>query len=437
MASIQAISQDLKLAPNESLQENPNTLAVLKPLSSSAKHSQASGEEEVRNTAEARVKVTTSLDLRTQSSAAAPSGEDPSGVPAAQPSSEPEPINYRKKVLDSLAKDYFLYLKQAYQFSTTVSHSRLQLLEKQGKHDVSKLLVPQLLDSGLGVRSKLTGGVAPKHFIFTPMRANNIAGPGKGIQKFLRVARAMLLTGSKFVGNQIKLQTAPARLENRRWKFQEQRLVVRYDPEMDLKLYIEFNFEHQLSSSDRLGLGLNGRNATAQVTEGMVAWCLIPVSICSQIREETVVPVKLMTGPLTKPITLDDLRSQNPTGIQKKIQETCGMTVAGQATCYPSKQSLFTLKVEPMNYSSEDFRYLPANFISNVKLATVITLYQMILRDCLKKTPSVLNQMLDPVLATFPRILDDEMMMSSFLNIWSAATNKIEQVRRWLKQLTF
>ena len=84
MASIQAISQDLKLAPNESLQENPNTLAVLKPLSSSAKHSQASGEEEVRNTAEARVKVTTSLDFRTQSSAAAPSGEDPSGVPAAQ-----------------------------------------------------------------------------------------------------------------------------------------------------------------------------------------------------------------------------------------------------------------------------------------------------------------------------------------------------------------
>ena len=184
----------------------------------------------------------------------------------------------------------------------------------------------------------------------------------------------------------------------------------------------------QLTSSDKLGLGLDNRNATVQVTEATVAWCTIPVSICSQIKEETVVPVKLMTGSLSDPVKLDDLRNKGKAGISQKLNETCGASFGGQVSCFPQKQSLFTLKVSPMAYSEKDFRYLPSNFLCNVKFATVLTLYQMILRESLKEAPSFLNHILDPVLVTFQHILDDEMMKSNFLNVWDRETKKIEQV---------
>ena len=421
MTSIHAISEDLKPAPNESLKENPNTLAVLKPLAPSEPDTTTAAEAvEAEEGAPADAERPTEPTVVAEVRNTAP-------TPAPPVNGQNRARFVRRKILDSVGKNYFLYLKQAYQFSSTVSHSRLQLVEKKGKSKTSKLFVPDLLDSGLGVQRKLTGDVAPKHFIFTPLRANNIPGPGKGIHKFLRVARVMLLQGTKFVGNQEKFDTFPALLENRRWKFHEQRLVVRYNPELEnLKLYIEFNFEHQLSANDKLGLALNDRHAKAQVTEGTMAWCVVPVSICSQIQEETIVPVKLMTGSLTNPIKLDDIRASKQTGIQKRLQDACGYQAA---SCYPSKQSLFTLKVAPMNYSSNDFRYLPANFITNVKLATVITLHQIILRDQLKESPSFLDQTLEPVLASFPHILDDDMMKHNFLLIWDIETGRVEQTK--------
>ncbi|WZN62919.1 hypothetical protein HKI87_06g44640 [Chloropicon roscoffensis] len=441
-SSIHAISEDLRPAPNESLKENPNTLRVLKPLSRPAVRDTAPAtttttveEESVQNLQEqgqnpAQVRPqplpkTTTTTTTTSTSMVAPA------VPAGPP---PPRVGIRRRLLDTMRKDHYLYLKQAYQFSEAVSASRLQLLQKKGMTETSGLFVPKLAGSGLGVRPKLADEAsAPKHFIISPLRANNVPGPGKGISKFARVARVALLRGTQFVGNQLRLETFPAIMESRRWKFHEQNLVVRYGPELqNLKLYVEFNFEHQLSGNDRLGLGLSDRKAACQVTEGTVAWCVIPVSVCAEIKEETIVPVKLMTGSLSNPTRLDDLRAKAQGGLRRRIQETCGAGAAGQGSCYPSKQSLFTLTVKPMAYSSEDFRYLPSEFLCTMKLATVLTLHQMILRENLRRRPSFLGQELDPVLATFPKILDDEAMRQRFLELWEVETSRTEQTREKL-----
>ena len=67
-----------------------------------------------------------------------------------------------------------------------------------------------------------------------------------------------------------------------------------------------------------------------------------------------------------------------------------------------------------------------------MKLATVLTLHQMILRENLRRRPSFLGQELDPVLATFPKILDDEAMRQRFLELWEVETSRTEQTREKL-----
>lgn len=325
----------------------------------------------------------------------------------------------KKKFFQGIKKDYYKYLKQAYHFSTASSPSRLQLLEKKGTHTLSKVCKPRVTETGLDLKVVSSKSRKPRHFSIRLVRAQHVPGTGKILESFHRVARMSLFTGSKFLGNNQMVDTVPVKFENKKWRFSNEEFVVRYEPKEKLKLYIELNFQHQIKSSDRKILNMNDKQAAMQVTEVTVAWCKIPIQVCSELKEETVIPVKLVSGSLSDPVRLDDLRHGN-------IEDEGEKSMC--SSCIPQRHSLLMVQIKPLEYNSQDFRYLPSNFICGVNFATVITLYRMILAHKFIASGSYTIPITDPVLVTFPHVLNCKALRQAFLKIWQQESPKYEQV---------
>ena len=328
----------------------------------------------------------------------------------------------KKRILSLMRQDYFLYLKVAYHFATNVYPSRLDFLRKKGVRRLSKICAPVVEPHGLGVQRLASRNAPSAHFILQIVRAVNVPGTGKGFQKFNRLARMALMNKKfKFFGNDQLVQALPTRFEGRAWKFAEEEYVVQYDPNIaKLKIYVEFNFEHQITPNDKASLGLKARASSVQVTEATVAWCTIPVSVCAGVREETVIPIRLCTGTMEDPKRIDDLR-------QEEENAKGGLMRSLNFPCLPKRQSLLMVRIKPMHYHKDDFQYLPPNFITTIEMATVMTLYQMMIGSHLEAC-AYTQAAVEPVLKIFPRILDDDMMLHHFIGLWKQESAKCEQV---------
>ncbi|KAK9818380.1 hypothetical protein WJX72_011683 [[Myrmecia] bisecta] len=327
----------------------------------------------------------------------------------------------KRRLRAMLAINHHEYMENLGPLAPHAKPSTLQRLVKRAFNSTSTFckVAPSL--DGLSAEGLLldgTGQLSPQpkvpQFSLTLVSVKGLASTGvAGRQAWLQVARMCLYDGRRFLGNVQAVK--PRKLANNgsSWVFDPVPFLVRAGRvQKDLQVVIEFNISYELTSTEAANLSASHRRAAAQVDEITLGWAVVNAAELCKVQKELTVNIQLLGGSLTHCNLLSRYNSAVPpvTGMLSRL-----MSLGG------TPSPTLVIKASPTRLNAAEAAaaaMLPPQAIVAPALQQVLAVYRGIMAQQLAQAGSYMASVADPVLVTFPRIVDDAELCSAFLRLW-------------------
>jgi len=302
--------------------------------------------------------------------------------------------------------------------------SLLQNLLKRGRNTLGEALRPSLEEDGLYLaRFDVDGdsNILPRTDVpQVKFQLNTVKGiptkvlPERQDKPQLRLARVCLwdTKTSRFHGNVHSVVCTETAKGGATWQFEKKnQLLLRSTlTSQYLDIYIEFNVSYALTGKEADQLPATHRKAALQVDELTVAWALISFPSAVRVVKPSPQVLPLMCGRLLKPIPLSD-------EVYAARKKRSFLKNLSSSKPNPVMSVKFT-PVMPEEGAKERCSFLPDTIIADSTTAVMVACYRAVFAAQLCRVPTYMSTVSDPVVATFPTIMDDPQQRVMLHRLW-------------------
>jgi len=329
-----------------------------------------------------------------------------------------------QKLKRALTKDTMQYMRSLGPLEWKAQPSVLQGRLKRGHNTMEAALRPELEEDGLylarfNVDSE--SNIMPMPDVpQVKMELNHVKGMPPKIVRHrpeapqLRLARIGFwdTQTKRFHGNVQAVISSHTSNGGATWHFDKKnKLVLRcLNNSPSLHILLEFNVSYALTAAEAHHLPSSHRKAASQVDEVTVAWALIPFQLVARTSKPTTEVAPLMCGRLMAPVALS-----HEVYLARKKRSF----LKNLSSMKPNP--VLSLKFRPVSAEEkmkERFSLLPDMIVADSTTAVMVACFRAVLAAQLARVPTYMSTVSDPVVAAFPKLMDDPQERVMLHRLW-------------------